>query len=182
MRQSTTAVMLAMVAAVMLSVGAAAQSSTGATTTQTPSGTTPTQTPGAQAQKPAPTPTAGAVTLEGCLVQEKDVPGRSPNIVEKAGIMEDYILTDSKVVSGSAPSSPGATGTSGAAATGTSGATARYHVKGLSDDRLKPMLGRRVQVEGRLQDLDKPTPGSTDLPDIQATTIRQVSGECPASK
>src|SRR5262245_18123961 len=59
------------------------------------------------------------VTLEGCLVQEKDVPGRQPNPAEKAGVMEDFILTTAKYVkppAGAAtdPSTP--TGTSGAGA------------------------------------------------------------------
>jgi hypothetical protein len=139
----------------------------------TPQTQPPAQTP-ATAQNPA-----AAVTVEGCLVREADVPGRKPNIVERQGIMEDYILTSTKMVKGSAPSSAAGRPDQ---PTGTAGTTAMYHVKGIDDERLKPLLGKRVQIEGNLQDLDKPSPGSEDLPDIQASNIRQVTGDCPAAK
>jgi hypothetical protein len=137
-----------------------------------------TTAPAGQSQPASPAATtspAGAVTLEGCLAREDAVPGREPNIIERRGIMEDYILTGTKMVKGSGPAAA-----STDRPTGTSGATAMYQVKGLSDDRLKTMVGKRVQVDGTLADLDKPTPGSTDLPDINATTIRQVTGDCAA--
>jgi hypothetical protein len=162
MRQSLSASAAACFAAVALTVSAAAQTTAPAGQTQ----------PGSTTATPA---AAGAVTLEGCLAREDAVPGREPNIIERRGIMEDYILTSSKIVKGSAPAAQADR------PTGTSGATANYHVKGLDDDKLKVLVGKRVQVEGTLSDLDKPTPGSTDLPDIDATTIRQVSGDC-ASK
>ena len=138
---------------------------------------------GQQSQPASPAATtpaqAGAVTLEGCLAREDAVPGREPNIVERRGIMEDYILTMTKVVKGSGSAQADRpTGTSGA--TTTAAATPMYQVKGLDDDRLKTMVGKRVQVDGTLEDLDKPVPGSTDLPDIRATTIRQVTGDCAA--
>ena len=41
-----------------------------------------------------------SVTVEGCLVREKDVPGRQPNTAERAGVMEDFILTNAKIVKG----------------------------------------------------------------------------------
>lgn len=136
---------------------------------------------GQQSQPASPAATTpaqtGSVTLEGCLAREDAVPGREPNIVERRGIMEDYILTSTKVVKGMAPASGSAQADR---PTGTSGATAMYQVKGLDDDRLKTMVGKRVQVDGTLEDLDKPVPGSTDLPDIKATTIRQVTGDCAA--
>jgi hypothetical protein len=56
-----------------------------------------------------------------------------------------------------------------------------YHVKGIDDARLKPLLGKRVEIEGTLQDLDKPatpSPGDGDLADLQASTIREVPGSC----
>ena len=58
-------------------------------------------------QNPPAPPTAAqaasasqTVTIEGCLVQEKDIPGRAPNVAEKAGVMEDYILTSAKFLKG----------------------------------------------------------------------------------
>ena len=146
-------------AAVALTVSAAAQT-TGQSQPASPAATT------------SP---VGSVTLEGCLAREDAVPGREPNIIERRGIMEDYILTMTKVVKGSpAAQADRPTGTSGS----TTAATPMYQVKGLDDDRLKTMVGKRVQVDGTLEDLDKPVPGSTDLPDIRATTIRQVTGDC----
>jgi hypothetical protein len=111
-------------------------------------------------------------------VREADVPGRKPNIAERQGVMEDYILTSTKIVKGSAPEAPRPTGT-----TGTAGAPRMYQVKGINDDKLKALLGKRVQVEGTLADLDepaKPSAGSEDIADIQGSSVRQVSGECPA--
>jgi hypothetical protein len=140
------------------------------------------QAPATQSQTPTAKPqtsSASAVTIEGCLVREADVPGRKPNIVERRGVMEDYILMSTKVVKGSAPSDAARpTGT-----TGTAGASRLYQVKGIDDERLKALLGKRVQVEGTLADLDepaKPSAGAEDIADIQGSSVRQVSGECPA--
>ena len=35
--------------------------------------------------------------ITGCLKAEKDVPGMKPNVAERAGISEDYILTGVKM-------------------------------------------------------------------------------------
>jgi len=135
----------------------------------------------ATAQDPKPASPAAsqaastaAVTVEGCLVREQDVPGRKPNIAERAGVMEDYILMSTKIVKGA--DKP--TGTSG-----TAGPSRMYQVKGIDDERLKALVGKRVQVEGALNDLDAPAtpkPGAEDLADIHGASIRQVSGDCPA--
>ena len=152
-------------AAVAVAVGVSAQ--------------TPTQTPTPGATQPGTTP---RVTVEGCLMREADVPGRKPNIVERQNIMEDYILTSTKIVKGSAagaqsrPDQP--TGTAGAAA---AASQRMYQVKGIDDARLKPLLGKRVEIEGTLQDLDKPatpSPAEEDLADLQASTVREVPGSC----
>ena len=58
-----------------------------------------------------------ASTIVGCVYQERDVPGRSPNLAEKAGILEDYILVEIKQAPPAA--TPGAAGTAGAAQFGT---------------------------------------------------------------
>jgi hypothetical protein len=58
------------------------------------------------------------VTLTGCLYREEQVPGRTPNIAESAGILEDYILADATM-----PDTQ--TGPGGGAAVGTSGVTPR---------------------------------------------------------
>jgi hypothetical protein len=121
-------------------------------------------------------------TVEGCLMREQDVPGRKPNVAERAGVMEDYILTNAKVLKGSAPAAAMPPATPGEP-TGTSGTLSApmYDVKGIDDARLKPLVGKRVQIDGTFADLEKsPTAKPTeDLVDLKGVTIRQASGECP---
>ena len=133
------------------------------------------------AAKPPQAASAATVTIEGCLVREQDVPGRKPNIVEQRGVMEDYILTSTKMVKGSAPASTRPDQPTGTA--GTAAGSRMYQVKGIDDAKLQALVGKRVQVEGTLADLDEPaTPsaGAEDLADIDSSSIRQVSGECPS--
>src|SRR6266511_6127012 len=80
------------------------------------------------------------VTIEGCLQPEERIPDRTPSALERKGILEDYILTKTKVVKGSVPQS----------ATTTRVQDVRYKVIGVSDDELKKHLGKRVQVEGHM--------------------------------
>ena len=138
-------------------------------------------------QPQASTTQAEQATVEGCLMREQDVPGRKPNVAERAGVMEDFILTDAKVVKGTAPKSSASSSTTQKEAgqpTGTSGVAAApmYDVKGIDGDRLKEFVGKRVQIEGTFADVEKsPAAGSTeDLVDIRGTTIRAASGECPS--
>lgn len=128
---------------------------------------------------------ARMVTVEGCLMREADVPGRKPNVAERAGIAEDYILTSTKIIKGSAPEQ---TPRAGETATGTAGKQAMYEVEGIDDERLRQHAGHRVQIEGTFENVDraratpeKGTPAD-DLVEIRGTTIRQVAGECPAVK
>ena len=122
---------------------------------------------------------AAIATVEGCLMNEQDVPGRKPNVVEQANIGRDYVLANAKVIKGSAPSaarSDQPVGTSG----GTLGPM--FDVKGIDGDRLKPLVGKRVQIDGTFDDLTKSaSAGPTqDLVDIRGVTIREVPGVCDA--
>src|SRR6185436_14752164 len=94
------------------------------------------QNPPATQTQPQTTMASALATVEGCLVYEKDVPGRKRDPVERVGIAEDFILTNAKVVKGSLP--PAATRRAGEP-TGTSGTAAgpMFDVKGLDADRLK---------------------------------------------
>ncbi|HYJ07877.1 MAG TPA: hypothetical protein VEX18_02685 [Polyangiaceae bacterium] len=135
--------------------------------------------PASTSSQQTPAASAGPVTVEGCLMREDDVPGKKPNVVEKVGVGEDYILTSTKMVKGSAPAgaaapSSGAVGTSGT--TGTTGAM--YDINGIDDDTLKRHVNRRVQVDGSFKSLDGGMKGDA-LIEIQATGIRPVSGDCP---
>ena len=124
---------------------------------------------------------AKSVTVEGCLMREADVPGAKPNVAERAGIAEDFVLTSSKMIKGSAPTV--ATAPPPDTPVGTSGTSAgTFHVKGLPGDELKQHAGKRVEIEGTFKKVDRaadPAPKS-DLVEIRATAIRPTSGECTA--
>ena len=143
----------------------------------------------AQTSQPAqasPTPT----TLTGCVYQEKDVPGRAPNPAERAGVLEDYILAE---ISPAAAAKP--TGTTGASRPTT---YSMYKLEKVADSELKAMVGKRVEVTGRIDAEAKDTTGQPpssaqtnktdkvighdriDLPEFEVTSIRAVSGTCPA--
>jgi hypothetical protein len=146
----------------------------------------------APAPAPAPsTPAAvgqrGNVTLVGCLYREDQVPGRKPNAAERAGVLEDYILAEATpAAAGRSGATPGATGTSG------SSGPAMYKVENIPDEKLQAMIGKRVEVTGRLdaeggpggQPTVTPTPDrgpgpdAINLPEIEAASIREVSGGC----
>src|SRR5262245_38423521 len=89
-------------------------------------------------RSPAPAPDnravpTNAITVEGCLMKEADVPGRKPNMAERAGIAEDYILTNPKMLKGTAPATKG---------------QAMYEVVGLGEAQLKQHAGQRVEIVG----------------------------------
>jgi hypothetical protein len=139
-------------------------------------------------QEPRTTATgqeARKVTVEGCLMREADVPGRAPNVAERAGLGEDYILTSTKIIKGSAPSHAG--GAKAGEPTGTAGTRAMmYEVEGIADEQLKQHVGQRVQIDGSFENVDraqKPPESGTpadDLVELRGTTIRKVAGQCPA--
>ena len=154
----------------------------------------PSQSPATTGSQTAAASTAGSTTLTGCVYRERDVPGRTPNVAERAGVLEDYILADVKPgthQAGETAGSPTATGTAGK--TG-----AMYKLEHADDDRLRALVGKRVEVMGRIdaepgdarQPGGKPTttppadrsvgPDRIELPEFEITSIREVSGTCPA--
>jgi hypothetical protein len=128
------------------------------------------------------------------VYQEKDVPGRAPNVAERAGILEDYILaevTPSQPQGTPSTATPGTTGTSGTAKSG-----AMYKLELVDDAKLKAMVGKRVEVTGRIdaeagdRTPTSPTPPTTptdraigrdriDLPEFEVSSIKEVTGTCP---
>jgi hypothetical protein len=143
------------------------------------------QTPAATSQQPT-------TTLVGCLYKEDQIPGRKPNVAERAGVLEDYILADASAPSSQAKpgATPGATGT-----TGTTPASGNmFKIEGPPDEKLKALVAKRVEVTGRIDPEGAPgaTPGAprTDrslgpdeinLPEFEATSIRETTGTCPAT-
>lgn len=169
-------------------------------------------------------PQSTLTTLTGCVYPERDIPGRTPNVAERTGVLGSYILAEvslSSAASGSAGGTPtggdaaraGASGeqaqreTAGTA--GTAGAPASrvaghpmYTLEHEDDDRLQALVGKRVEVIGRVDaepgDLrSSPTvtsgsgvkpnddgsivPDGIALPGFDISTIREIGGTCPAS-
>jgi hypothetical protein len=143
------------------------------------------RTPATQEQPRAQEP-ARTVTVEGCVMREADVPGRRPNVAERAGIAEDYILTSTRVIKGSAPAAT-APARPGDTPTGTGGTrAAMYEIEGIDDQQLKEHAGQRVQIDGTFENIDRAkanperTTPADDLVEIRGTAIRKVAGACPA--
>jgi len=141
------------------------------------------QTPGIQEpdRDRASADETGMTTVTGCVYREQDVPGLKPNIAERAGIGEDYILADIK---------PGGSSEASASSNPLSGLR-MVKLEGVDDERLRSFVGQRVEVSGTVSDLEdarqSATPGATgsgdapDLANFEVSSIRQVSGDCPAS-
>ena len=167
--------------------------SLGAQTPQNPPQTQPpTQTPPAAS---AAQDTAATTTLQGCVYNEKDVPGRSPNVAEKAGVMEDYILVTSSNASatagtsGTTPPSP----TASAPMASTEGKA--FKLEKIADERLKAVVGKRVEVTGRVDketsaaagtsgvkpDRNPVSPDKIEIPEFEVVSIKEVEGTCPAT-
>lgn len=180
--------------AVMSTGLAVAAQSTGS---QSPSN--PTSSPAtSQTQSDRAASQSATTTLTGCVYRERDVPGRTPNVAEQAGVMEDYILAEVEATGSesSMTGTPGATGTSG---THEQHANKMFKLEQIADERLRAMVGKRVEVSGRIDADDaggaagtsgsatqKPdtnigSPDDVELPEFEVTSIREVSGSCPPS-
>jgi hypothetical protein len=138
----------------------------------TPQGGIQQRPPQPTTQQPRPEASEGPVTtFTGCLYREDSVPGRSPNVAEKAGVGEDYILAD-------ATTAPAAKEL----------ATGRmYKVTKIDDERLQALIGKRVEATGTIKPDSDVRPGERpanfeNLPNIEGASIREASGApCPAS-
>jgi hypothetical protein len=131
-------------------------------------------------------------TLEGCVYREDAIPGRSPNVAERAGVLEDYILVASPDPAGT----PGAVGTSGTEAPAAP-ATAEpkmFKLEHEDDDKLRALVGKRVRVTGKVdaERSDRSAAGAPaqdrslgpdqiELPEFEVATITETTGECPAT-
>jgi hypothetical protein len=175
--------------------------SLGAQTPQQP----PTQPPTTQpptTQTPATATAAqnmATTTIQGCVYKEQDIPGRSPNVAEKAGVMEDYILVAApagmSATAGTSGTTPPATaGTTGTA--GTMSGTKAYKLEKVADEQLRAVIGKRVEVTGRVDAEKGDTatgtastpardanvgPDKIELPEFEVTSIKEVEGTCPAA-
>jgi hypothetical protein len=132
-----------------------------------------------------------STTLIGCVYHEKDVPGRAPNVAERVGVLEDYILAEISPAEAAKP-----TGTTGSAANRPM-TYSMYKLEKASDSELKAMVGKRVEVTGRIDadasDASGQPPASAqtnktdkvvghdriNLPEFEVSSIRSTSGTCP---
>lgn len=139
-------------------------------TAQTPQQTpqpAPTRTQPPQATQPA----ADTLKIVGCLKAEKDVAGLKPNIAERAGITEDYILTAVKA----APDSP----------VSALGLGTLYEIEGIAESEIKKHLNHQVEFTGRLSTTETGAAAANaanrgDVPDFHATSMRMIAATCPA--
>jgi hypothetical protein len=120
--------------------------------------------PGAPAAQPADT-----IKVTGCLKNEKDVAGLKPNVVERTGITEDYILTDVKL----SPDTKSAIGLG-----------AMYEIEGIAEADLKAHLNHQIEVTGRLSKVETGTAATAatnrgDVPDFYATSFKMLAATCP---
>lgn len=132
-----------------------------------------------------------STTIVGCVYQEKDVPGRAPNLAERAGILEDYILAELTPAEAAKP-----TATSGSG--NVPKTYSMYKLERAADSELKAMVGKRVEATGRVMakanDATGQPPASVetnktdriighdriDLAKFEVSSIRAVAGTCPA--
>jgi hypothetical protein len=110
-----------------------------------------------------------AITIAGCLKEEKDVPGLKPSVAEKAGVTDDYVLTNVKIAPGSAVSGIGV--------------GPMYEIEGIAEADLKKHVGHQVELMGHIV---PPSAGAaasiTDAPDFKATSLKMVAATCPAAQ
>ena len=120
------------------------------------------QTPAAQTTPQRAPTTQDLLKLTGCLKMEKDVPGLSVNVAERAGITDDYILTEAKLAKDSPVMGIGV--------------AMMYEIEGITESQLRDHVNHHVEIEGRIG-----TPGGDgDAPDFNATSLRRLALTCPA--
>jgi hypothetical protein len=114
----------------------------------------------------------GNVTFTGCLYREDQFTSFKPDPA-RAADGDQFVLADAKSQD---PAPPGATGTTGT--TGTIATT--YKIEQVPADRLKALVGKRVEVVGRV-DPEPVAPGR--MSELEASQIREVDGgaACPAT-
>lgn len=123
------------------------------------------QRPATDAQRMADDVSSQTITITGCVKPETDVPGRKPNVVERAGVTEDYILTNVKMASSSKVSGIGL--------------SSMYEIEGLAGAELKKHINHQVELVGRVA-ADRQV--NDDAPDFHATSMRMLSATCPAEQ
>jgi hypothetical protein len=120
------------------------------------------------------------VTLTGCVVREADVPGQEPSVVERAGVMQDFVLTNVQVKSASPSGSPsGAAPSAGAGTPAAGGKGMNVKLTNIDNEKMAANLNRQVEVTGQLDvegRMSTGRPGATGTPPAGATGGRPTTG------
>ena len=146
------------------------------------------------------------ITVTGCVQRESDYrraadAGKGGVAGTGVGVGNEFVLINASAGSGSTADTP--TGTSGTAAAGSiaSSGTA-YEVTGPNEGQLASHVGKRVEIRGKVKASEttaggQPTGGATagapprgvdvggkdlKLKELEVTSVREVSGSCPAGK
>jgi hypothetical protein len=151
-------------------------------------------------QQPPQTPTTAteqaSTTVEGCIYREQDIPGRTPNVAERQGVLEDYILVADAKASGAVGTS-GTAGTGGVSGSASIAAPKMFKLEHADDEKLRALIGKRVTVVGKVdaEKSDSKTatgtsgtagtdrsmgPDKINLPEFEVTSISESTGTCPA--
>jgi hypothetical protein len=169
-------------------------------TAQAPSGNAPPAPAVPPAQTPArPTATPAPDAFVGCVYHEKDLQDRAPNPAERAGLGGQFVLAEvpSSPIAAARAAAPGDAPGTTPSPIGTSGTSAPvYRLQLVDADKLKTLVGRRVEVVGRVAtpsgdhiDASAARPGTpadrilgperSNIVELDVTSIREVAGTCP---
>jgi hypothetical protein len=163
-----TATITAITVAGVISLNAQAPPTTTAAPQAQPQAQKPvsdTQRPTTDPQAPAAQASGQMLTITGCLKEEKDVPGLNPNVAERAGITEDYILTNVKMAASST--------VSGIAL------APRYELEGIDKSELKKHVNHQVEISGTIT--QAAPQGDDKTADFRGTSIKMLSATCAAN-
>ena len=137
---------------------------------QAPQTTPPPQPPDNRQPTITQTPTRAqaanpSVTITGCLQDETDVPGLKPNVAERAGVTNDFVVTNVKI-------SPSST-------VSAIGVASKYEVEGIDESELKKHLNHQVELVGQIVQTDTT---KDDAPDFKATSLKMLAATCTAAE
>jgi hypothetical protein len=121
------------------------------------------QTPQTPPRAPAAAATSQTITISGCLQEEKDVPGLKPNVAERAGVTNDFVVTNVKMSPASSVSGIGV--------------ASKYEVEGIAEAELKKHLNHQVELMGTIVQTDTT---KDDAPDFKATSLKMLAQTCAA--
>lgn len=153
-------VAIGLLAAASLTLNAQAPQAT--PTPQTPDKPQPTIT-----QTPTrATPANPSVTITGCLQEEKEVPGLKPNVAERAGVTNDFVVTNVKISPSSSVSGIGV--------------STKYEVEGIAEAELKKHLNHQVELVGQIVQAESAS--KDDAPDFRATSMKMLAATCTAAQ